>query len=95
MPELRFTLRWPDGARETCYSPSSIIRDHFTAGSQYPLVDFVTISRAALTAASERVRVRYGSPCALALGQLAAIEASAARFAGQADTDVTFESFEE
>ena len=29
MPELRFVLRWPDGTWETCYSPSTVVRDHF------------------------------------------------------------------
>ncbi|WP_428486188.1 MSMEG_0570 family nitrogen starvation response protein [Rhodopila sp.] len=95
MPELRFTLRWPDGTRETCYSPSTIICDHLAPGTAYRLADFVAVSRTALTAASERVRARYGSPCGLALGQLARIEATAARFAGQPDAHVLFESFTE
>jgi uncharacterized repeat protein (TIGR04042 family) len=95
MPELHFTLRWPDGARETCYSPSTVIREHYVAGKNYALADFLATSRAALNAASERVRVRYGSPCSLALGQLARIEATASRFAGQPDASVLFESFKE
>jgi uncharacterized repeat protein (TIGR04042 family) len=95
MPELHFTLRWPDGARETCYSPSTVIREHFVVGRDYALADFLAISRTALNAASERVRARYGSPCSLALGQLARIEATAARFAGQPDAKVLFETFKE
>jgi uncharacterized repeat protein (TIGR04042 family) len=95
MPELRFTIRWPDGAGETCYSPSTIIRDHFIPGTAYPLSEFLSRSRVALNAASERVRQRYGSPCSLALGQLSRIETTAARFADQPDSIVLFETFQE
>jgi uncharacterized repeat protein (TIGR04042 family) len=95
MPELRFTVRWPDGSRETCYSPSTIVRDHFVPGTAYPLPDFLIHSRTALHAASERVRARYGSPCSLALGQLSRIEATAARFLDQPDAFVFFETFQE
>ncbi|HVY14598.1 MAG TPA: MSMEG_0570 family nitrogen starvation response protein [Rhodopila sp.] len=95
MPELRFIVRWPDGSRETCYSPSTIVRDHFLPGSEYTLPEFLARSRTALTAASERVRARYGSPCSLALGQLARIEATADRFADQPDALVFFETFQE
>jgi uncharacterized repeat protein (TIGR04042 family) len=63
MPELCFVLRWPDGTRETCYSPSTVVRDHFEPGTLYPLPDFLARSRAALTAASDRVKAIYGTPC--------------------------------
>jgi uncharacterized repeat protein (TIGR04042 family) len=95
MPELHFIIRWPDGTRETCYSPSTIVRDHFTATTEYPLLAFLARSRAALHAASARVQARYGSPCSLALGQLSRIEAEAARFADQVDAVVLFETFQE
>ena len=95
MPELRFVLCWPDGTRETCYSPSTAVREHFTPATRYPLAEFVARSRNALTAASERVRVRYGAPCSLALGQLACIEATASRFADSPDAHVVFEKFQE
>ncbi len=95
MPELHFTLCWPDSSRETCYSPSTVIREYFVAGKAYALSDFLATSRIALNVASERVRARYGSPCSLALGQLARIEATAARFADQPDASVLFESFKE
>jgi uncharacterized repeat protein (TIGR04042 family) len=94
MPEVRFVVRWPDGTRESCYSPSTVIREHFVAGTDYPLDDFVSACRLALTAASERVRARYGSPCILALAQLVRIEARAGRFAGRPDAKVLLESFE-
>jgi uncharacterized repeat protein (TIGR04042 family) len=93
MPELRFSITWPDGVAETCYSPSTVVREHFTAGTSYALPEFLFRTRAALNAASERVRVRYGSPCSLALGQLARIEATAARYGD--DSEVRFESFKE
>lgn len=93
MPELRFVLRWPDGTRETCYSPSTVVRDHFEPGTLYPLADFLSRSRAALTAASDRVASIHGTPCSRALSQLARIECATARFS--TDTQVLFESFEE
>jgi uncharacterized repeat protein (TIGR04042 family) len=94
MPEQHFAICWPDGVRETCYSPSSIVRDHFAAGNEYELPDFLGRCRVALTAASERVRQKYGMPCSLALGQLARIETTADRFRGQEGARVRFESFE-
>ncbi len=93
MPELRFSITWPDGAEETCYSPSTIIRDHFVPGTTYPLPEFLARCRTALNAASDRVRAIYGSPCSLALGQLAAIEATATRY--PATAAVVFKSFKE
>jgi uncharacterized repeat protein (TIGR04042 family) len=93
MPELRFVLRWPDGTRETCYSPSTVVRDHFEPRTLYPLAEFLSRSRAALTAASERVKAIDGTPCSRALGQLARIECAAARYS--TDTQVLLESFKE
>jgi uncharacterized repeat protein (TIGR04042 family) len=93
MPELHFTLRWPDGTAETCYSPSTIIRDHFTPGTLYPMPEFLARCQTALIAASNRVQARYGTPCSLALGQLTRIETTAARYA--TNTEVVFESFRE
>ena len=37
MPEVLFKVRWPDGAIETCYSPSTVIRDFYAGGRSYPL----------------------------------------------------------
>jgi len=79
MPEMRFHVRWPDGRREACYSPSLVVRDFFAPGESYPLDDFVEKSRMALTIASERVREKYGFSCSSALDQLARIEAAAKR----------------
>jgi uncharacterized repeat protein (TIGR04042 family) len=93
MPELHFSIEWPDGTTETCYSPSTIVRDHFASFTSYRMAEFLARSRAGLTAASERVRARYGAPCSLALGQLARIEAAASRF--PAGSVVVFKSFKE
>jgi uncharacterized repeat protein (TIGR04042 family) len=93
MPELHFSIGWPDGTTEVCYSPSTVIHDHFVVGARYSMAEFLLRSRAGLAAASERVRERYGVPCSLALGQLARIEAAAARY--DATAEVVFKSFEE
>ncbi|RXF72643.1 MSMEG_0570 family nitrogen starvation response protein [Hansschlegelia zhihuaiae] len=94
MPEMRFTIRWPDGATESCYSPSLVVRDHFAAGKVYRLDDFLARARTALSVASERVQAKYGFPCSRALGQLARIETAAAAFANAADARVQILSFE-
>ena len=88
MPEMRFVIRWPDGRRESCYSPSLVVRDYFSEGESYQLDDFLSRARTALTIASERVRAKYGHACSLALGQLARIEAGAAAFAEARDAEV-------
>ena len=93
MPEMHFHVRWPDGRREACYSPSLVIKEHFSVGEEVPLSDFVVRSRTALTIASDRVKARYGFPCSLATGQLARIEAAAA--AMPEDGGVLIEAFEE
>ena len=51
MPEMRFVIAWPDGRKETCYSPSLVIKDYFAEGRSYPLSDFLDRSRTALTIA--------------------------------------------
>ncbi|HEY1884583.1 MAG TPA: MSMEG_0570 family nitrogen starvation response protein [Roseiarcus sp.] len=93
MPEMRFVIRWPDGRRESCYSPSLVIRDFLREGESYPVPDFLQRSREALQIASQRVQAKYGRACSLALGQLARIEATAAQFAGQDDARVACERF--
>lgn len=95
MPEMRFHIRWPDGADETCYSPSLVIKDYFVPGETYPLSDFVARIRTALMIASERVREKYGVPCSRALGQLARIETAASKFDTATDGHVTVVAFEE
>lgn len=93
MPEMRFRIRWPDGAMETCYSPSLVAREHFEVGESYPLSDFLLLAHKALTMASERVRAKYGHPCSRALEQLARIEARGARFIDRQGARVSVDAF--
>lgn len=95
MPEMRFRIRWPDGAVETCYSPSLVIKDFFSPGETYALADFVARSRSALAIASERVEAKYGHPCTRALRQLARIETAACAFADDPSARVAVDAFEE
>lgn len=95
MPEMHFHIRWPDGIRETCYSPSLVIKDHLEPGRSYALDDFLARSRTALTIASQRVEARYGFPCSLALSQLARIEARAAALGRAPDAEIHVEAFVE
>jgi len=78
MPEVRFTIRWPDGREEGCYSPSTAIGRHLAAGSTYQLPEFLSRVRAGLNEASARVEAKFGFACSAAMDQLARIEAYAA-----------------
>jgi len=95
MPELRFRIRWPNGAEESSYSPSLVVKEFFIPGESYRLADFIERSRTALTLASDRVEARYGWRCSRAAAQLARIESAAASFAATADARVTVDAFEE
>jgi uncharacterized repeat protein (TIGR04042 family) len=74
MPEMTFTVRWPDGAVVDCYSPSLVMHDHLTTGASYPVAEFVARSTEALDLAAERVRARFGFACTSALAQRDDIE---------------------
>jgi len=78
MPELHFTVRWPDGRERSYYSPSTAVLGQLTAGVSYALPDFLERARRAMHAASERVRAKYGFTCSSALDTLRQIEAAAA-----------------
>jgi len=95
MPEMRFSIRWPDGTPERCYSPSLVIKDFFAPGASYPLADFLARSRTALNIASERVRAKYGFACASAMDQLARIETAAKAFADLPGARVSVDAFDE
>ena len=94
MPEMHFTVRWPDGSTERCYSPSLVVEDFLAPGIAYALDDFVERSRTALTVASQRVQAKYGIGCAQVAAQLAHIERRAGSFAGVGRAMVTVEAFE-
>jgi uncharacterized repeat protein (TIGR04042 family) len=95
MPEMLFQIRWPDGTRETCYSPSTIVKDYLVAERSYALHDFLAISRAALSAASDRVHAKYGVPCNRALSQIRRLETAGAAFSDTADALVVIESLQD
>ncbi len=93
MPEMIFTVRWPDQTITDCYSPSTIVKDYFCEGQSYPLPEFVALSRTALTMASDRVRARYGYACSSALDQLTQIEYHARQFNEAGNAQVVVEKF--
>jgi uncharacterized repeat protein (TIGR04042 family) len=95
MPEIRFRIRWPDGTPETCYSPSLVVKDFFSPGETYSLVDFLKHSRTAFRIASERVEAKYGWPCERAMSQLARIEDAASAFTDDPAACVAVDAFEE
>jgi uncharacterized repeat protein (TIGR04042 family) len=70
MPEINFSVRLPDGETMECYSPSTVVREHFHTGEIMPMNEFVQRSRVALTAASERVNAKFGFYCTSASAQL-------------------------
>ncbi|MCX6395493.1 MAG: MSMEG_0570 family nitrogen starvation response protein [Propionibacteriales bacterium] len=60
---MTFTVRWPDGRVDDCYSPSLVMHDHLDVGATYTVEDFVNRAAIALDQASERVRARFGFAC--------------------------------
>jgi uncharacterized repeat protein (TIGR04042 family) len=95
MPEMRFDIRWPDGKRESCYSPSLVIKEFFSPGQDYPVADFLARSREALGIASARVEAKFGFPCSRALGQLARIEAGCKPLLSLNNAVIRVERFDE
>lgn len=79
MPEMTFTVRWPDGTVEECYSPSLVMHDHLATGSSYTVVDFVARTTTALDEASRRVAEKYGFACTSAIQQSGEIAERSAR----------------
>jgi uncharacterized repeat protein (TIGR04042 family) len=93
MPEMLFSVRWPDNTVDECYSPSLVIKDYMNVGESYPVQDFVQRSRTALNIASERVRAKYGYACSSAMDQLARIESKAEGFPADGNANVRVERF--
>ena len=83
MPETFWTVRWPDGAEERLYSPSTVVAELFEAGKTYPVPDFLTRARIAMERASARVERKYGYACSSAMDQLDRIEARIAALPDQ------------
>ena len=84
MPEVLFTVQLPDGVTKVCYSPSTVVLNHFRRGEELSVAEFLARSREAFAAASERVRVRFGFACTSASAQLAEIEEWAWAYPGEA-----------
>jgi uncharacterized repeat protein (TIGR04042 family) len=93
MPEMHFSVRWPDNSTSDCYSPSLVIKDYLEVGQSYSVPDFVERSRTALNIASERVREKYGYACSSAMDQLSQIERTADRFNAADGAQVVVEGF--
>ncbi|WP_420146120.1 MSMEG_0570 family nitrogen starvation response protein [Sphingobium sp.] len=94
MPEMTFRICWPDGVEEDCYSPSTVIREHFTPGTDYPIADFHALATTALEAANARVRARFGMGCAQAMNQIAQIDRRVSQFADTPGATVRVQSFQ-
>jgi uncharacterized repeat protein (TIGR04042 family) len=92
MPEMHFSVRWPDGDEMRCYSPSLVVREYLEVGARYTVAEFMHRSRTMLNIGSERVRAKYGYACSAAMDQLATLEERAAAF--DAAGPVTVVSFE-
>ncbi|HVZ73476.1 MAG TPA: MSMEG_0570 family nitrogen starvation response protein [Polyangia bacterium] len=92
MPEMHFSVRWPDGEVTRCYSPSLVVRDYLEVGRVYALSDFMERSDTMLNIGSERVRAKYGYACSAALDQLGELRERAQAYA--ADAQVTVTAFE-
>jgi uncharacterized repeat protein (TIGR04042 family) len=80
MPEMTFTVRWPDGAIQDCYSPSLVMHDFFTDETSYPIDEFMSRAQTALTQAGERVKDRYGRYCTAASAQIEALQRASLRY---------------
>lgn len=80
MPEMRFAVRWPDGAESSHYSPSLVMHDYLSTGESYGVADFVARSSEALDAAGERVRAAYGFACTSAMAARDEIARTAAAY---------------
>jgi uncharacterized repeat protein (TIGR04042 family) len=80
MPERYVLVRWPGGARQRIYSPSTVVEEYFAAGQRWPVPDFVERGSEALRAASDRVREAYGFPCSRAARSIADIQRNASEY---------------
>ena len=80
MPEMTFDVQWPDGRVQRCYSPSLVMHDYLTSGSDYTVADFVDRSATALHEASERVRAKFGFACTSAASTTEQITTAATQY---------------
>ncbi|MFW0785164.1 MSMEG_0570 family nitrogen starvation response protein [Gordonia sp. CPCC 206044] len=80
MPEMTFTVRWPDGLVQNYYSPSLVMHDHLDVGGRYTVDDFRSRATTALDEAAERVRTKFGFACTSAAATADEITDTAARY---------------
>ncbi|MEJ2846892.1 MSMEG_0570 family nitrogen starvation response protein [Nocardioides sp. CCNWLW212] len=80
MPEMTFSVRWPDGRVEDCYSPSLVVHDFLAAGASYSVADFAHRSETALAIASARVKEKFGFACTSAAATTEQVRRSAASY---------------
>lgn len=80
MPEMSFTVRWPDGSVEDCYSPSLVVHDHLDTDATYTVADFVSRTERALEEASRRVRLSFGFACTSAAATTEQVRRTASTF---------------
>jgi putative flavoprotein involved in K+ transport len=80
MPEIEFTVRWPDGRAQRCTSPSRSIERAIVTGARYPVPEFVRRTRAALELGSARLRELRGFGCSAASQLVDQLDAAAAAF---------------
>ncbi len=83
MPAVHFHVRWPDGQEEPCYSPSTVLHQHFQSGDRMTLAEFVARADKALNEASERVASKFGYYCSSAADQLVVIRQRASEYPDQ------------
>ncbi|MDY6810937.1 MAG: MSMEG_0570 family nitrogen starvation response protein [Actinomycetota bacterium] len=88
MPEMTFTVRWPDGQVQECYSPSLVMHDHLDVGGRYTVDEFTTRATAALGEAAERVRAKFGFACTSAAASADDITRTAQRYDADAPVEV-------
>ena len=81
MPETTFSVEWPDGLVEECYSPSLVVHEHLEAGEDYSVTDFTRRATYALAIASDRVREKFGFACTSAMATTEQIQSRAASYA--------------
>jgi putative flavoprotein involved in K+ transport len=78
MPEVEFTVRWPDGREQRCISPSRSIEQAVVAGGRYPVAEFLRRTRAGLEQGNARLRSMRGFGCSSASELIGDLEAAAA-----------------
>ncbi|WP_229660969.1 MSMEG_0570 family nitrogen starvation response protein [Marmoricola endophyticus] len=78
---MTFTVRWPDGVVEECYSPSLVVHEHLEAGTDYRVEEFSRRATYALSIAGDRVQEIFGFACTSAISTTEQIQTRAAAYA--------------